>query len=147
MVPPAGGARGNAAGDELGVTRDFAQVVEDAEIRARGGRAADAIHQAVFVGAGVRGGQVLEAHALELDVAGQHPVARQRQVARALEQLDRALEERVDLAPPARRKGRALGPIRWQARMGPSMASAMPSPCAGTSRSGAASSEPATSRS
>ncbi len=59
--------------------------------------------------AAVVGSQVLEAHALELDVAGQHPVARQRQIARAFEQLDRALEERVDLAHPARREGRALG--------------------------------------
>src|SRR6266536_4698433 len=64
-------ARRDAARDEPCVARDLAQAVEDAEICTRGGWTAGTLDQAVLVRAGVVGSQVLEAHALELDVAGQ----------------------------------------------------------------------------
>src|SRR6266481_9095533 len=93
--PAAGGrSRADAEGDEPGLTRDLAQVVDDAQIRGRGGRTAHAFLDALFVRLGVLGDQLLESSALGLDVAGQHPAARQCQVAGALEEPDGALEER-----------------------------------------------------
>src|SRR5215471_7435410 len=102
------GAGCDAAGDEAGVARDLAEIVQDGQEGARGGGTALALHQPFFVSPRVLVGHVLEAQALDLHVSRQHAVARQSEITRALEHLHRPLEEQIYLARAPWGEHRAL---------------------------------------
>src|SRR5215510_15091685 len=105
---PSPGAGRDAAGDEAGVARDLAEIVQDGQEGAGGGGTAFALHQPFLVSPRVLVGHVLEAQALDLHVSRQHAVARQGEIARALEHLHRPLEEQIHLARAPRGEHRAL---------------------------------------
>src|SRR5215475_7390930 len=113
------GAERDAAGDEAGVARDLAQVVQDGQKGAGSGGAALALHQPLFMSPRIFVGHVLEAKALDLHVS-RHP-------------------REVNTVPSAA--------ISWQQRMRPSMESPMRSTWAGTRRSEAVSAGSVTRRS
>jgi hypothetical protein len=95
---PGGLVRGRSRSRSAGVARDFPKVVQHRQVRARHPGHAYALDEPRLVGAGKIRGQVVEAEALDLDVAGEDAVARQDQVPRTLEELLGPLEQLADLA-------------------------------------------------
>src|SRR5262245_62209393 len=101
--------REDARGDAPRVAGHLAQIVHHREIRARRRRLAHALDQSLLVSAREARGEIVKAHALDLDVVREDAVPREREVPRALEDLARAVEELLDLAHAAFREHHPLG--------------------------------------